>query len=271
MKSLGGFLLLLWFFSSCASDEDRRLQTDQSFEGEEMFNISYSLDEHVFYALRPFKFYKDTTNYEGISGCPSVSVQEDTKTVNLLFGEGECASGGPGRKGQLVLSYGDSLLPDHQPFVRISYADYVVREIQIEGIRLLLPVDSSSNRVVFLDNVNNLMFKDARESTSKLNGEFERNVVYAGDTIRQVTTTGMGWGRNLAGRPFHLDITKAKSLSGDCLQSGGFVPETGEERWTFERTGQVDAVHSMRYGPGEGCDSNAIIHLSDGGEITKTQ
>lgn len=271
MKYLGGFLLSLWLLSSCASDEDRRLQTDQSFEGEEMFNISYSLDEHVFYAFRSFDFYTDTTNYESISGCPSVSFEEETKTVNLLFGEGECASGGPGRKGQLVLSYGDSLLSAHQPFVRISYTDYVVRGIQIEGIRLLQPVDSSSNQVGFLDNVNNLVFKDARESTSKLNGEFERKVVFSGDTIRQVTTTGMGWGRNLAGRPFHLDITTAKSLSGDCLQSGGFVPETGEERWTFERSGNGDVVHSMRYSPGEGCDSNAVIHLSDGGEITKTQ
>ena len=271
MKYLGGFLLFLLLFSSCTSDDDRRLQTDQSFEGEEMFTISYSLDEHVFYAFRSFDFYRDTTNYESISGCPSVSIEEDEKTVNLLFGEGECASGGPGRRGQLVLSYGDSLLSVPQPFVRISYADYVVNGIQIDGLRLIQPVDSSSNRIVFLDNVNNLIFKDARQSTSKLNGEFTREVVYAGDTIRQITAAGTGWGRNLAGRPFHLDITQVKSLAGDCLQSGGFVPETGEEKWTFERTGTGDVVHSINYSQGEGCNSNAIIHLSDGREIIKTQ
>ena len=271
MKDLGGFLLFLWLFSSCASDEDKRLETDQSFEGEEMFNISYSLDEHVFYAFSSFDFYKDTTNHESISGCPAISIEEETKTVNLLFEEGECASGGPGRRGMLVLSYGDSLVSDLQPSIRISYVDYTVRGIQIDGIRLIQqPGNTSSTSKVFLDNVTNLIFKDARQSTSKLNGEFRREVVYEGDTIKQMNTTGAGWGRNLAGRPFQLDITKAKSRSGDCLQGGNFVPEVGEEKWTFERTEAADAIHSMSYSQGEGCNSAAIIHLSDGREITKT-
>src|SRR5690606_2029634 len=90
MMKYFSLLLYVFIFSSCLSDEERRLQTDQSFEGEEIFNIAYSMDEHLMYAFHSYEFYRDTANHSSISGCPVVAVDESTREVKLSFGEGEC-------------------------------------------------------------------------------------------------------------------------------------------------------------------------------------
>src|SRR5690606_27575565 len=118
MKNTWYVLLCLFSFFSCVSDEEKRLQTDQSFEGEEMFNIAVSLDEHAFYAFHPYAFYKDTANYAGLSGCPMVNVNEEAHEVSLTFGEGACETNKPLRSGKLTLTYIDSLINEKE-YIRI--------------------------------------------------------------------------------------------------------------------------------------------------------
>lgn len=274
MKNFGSLLLCL-IFSSCLSDEEKRLQTDQSFEGEEMFNISFSLDEHVFYAVKPFDFYIDTTNYARLSGCPLVIFSEEAKEVNLIFG-GDCETNLTEREGKIKLTYLDSLR-DQKDLVRIDYEEYSVRGIELEGIRFIDQIDSSSSHAIFRDELQDFILRDAHNSTSKVNAVLNHEVVFhtdsllAMDTIPHITTTGSGSGRNLAGRSFDMEITQPKVISEECIRIGKFVPDAGQERWTFQRHEGPDVVHTVNYEKDADCDHSANIMLYDGREMELTQ
>src|SRR5690606_25936581 len=142
MKNTWYVLLWLLFFCSCLSDEEKRLQTDQSFEGEEMFNIEFSLEEHTFYSFYPYTFYTDTANYTRLSGCPIVSVNEDLREVSLTFGKGTCETNRPLRNGKLTLTYIDSLSNGNN-YIRIAYDDYWTRGINLKGTRFIVQMDST--------------------------------------------------------------------------------------------------------------------------------
>lgn len=246
------------------------MQTDQSFEGEEMFNISFSLEEHVFYAFKPFDFYKDSTNYTTISGCPLVTFNEERKEVNLIFGEGDCITNQPERKGKLILTYIDSLF-NQEKLVRIGYEEYSARGIQLEGHRFINQIDSSFAHGTFRDELINFIIRDDNNSTSKVNAVFNREVIFSTDSIQNITTTGSSSGRNLAGRSFGMEITQPKHLDGACIRNGSFVPKAGQEIWTFERTVEPDVVHIIHYEEDPDCNNSATIQLDDGREMVLTQ
>src|SRR5690554_2965996 len=134
MKYLNSLVLCILIFSSCLSDEERRLQTDETFEGEEIFNLSYSLSEHLMYAFQSYTYYLDTANHSTISGCPIVAVDELNKEVSLSFGEGECDTNRPLRTGKLILNYQDTL-QGGEPRIRLNYEAYWVKGIKLDGMR----------------------------------------------------------------------------------------------------------------------------------------
>lgn len=268
MKYSGSFLLCLLLLFSCVSDEERRLQTDQSFEGEEMFNISYSLDEHIFLAFRPFEFYQDTLNYSFIPGCPEIDINEEMKQVRLQFGNGECPTNLNGKRGILILTYLDSLLQEDR-FIRIGYEDYQVRGVKLDGLRFVEP-DSISTDTLFRDSLSNLTVTDAQQSTSSINAGFTHQIVFS-DSLQQIITSGSASGRNLAGRQFEMEILQEKRFFRNCMDNGFFVPVSGEETWTFERTEELDVTHRIIYQQDPECNHTALIRLHDGREIRKTQ
>lgn len=268
MKYLGSLFLCLFLFSSCLSDEEKRLQTDQNFEGEEIFNLTFSLDENIPYAFQPFEFYRDTLNHSTISGCPMVHINEITKEVILTFGEGECASNKALRSGKIRLSYVDSTGVNQ---VRMAYDNYWVKGIKVAGNRILEKIDSTASQLTLLDSVSGFVITDANRSTSKMEGTFTHDLVVANDSIQYFTTTGAGSGRNLAGRHFEMEITQAKQFLGDCLRTGFQVAESGKERWIFERTVEANVIHTVDFQKAEDCNNSVKILLYNGDELLKTQ
>jgi|GEM_PF-1007243 len=268
MKYLS-FLLCLFIFSSCLSDEEKRVQTDQTFEGEELFSLTFSLDEHVSYALHSFDYYRDTANYSNIAGCPVISVDDLAKEVVLVFGEGECATNRALRSGKLRLTYVDSLGLSKK--VRIGYDDYWVMGVKVDGLRMLEQTDSTATTRTLQDSVSGFMITDANRSTSKMEGVFTHEVVVSNDSIKHFETKGAGLGRNLAGRHFEMEVIEPKRFSSNCLLDGFQVAESGQERWIFERTVEANVVHTVNFQRMEDCDHTAQIHLHDGDEILKKQ
>lgn len=266
-----GFLLCLFLLSSCLSDEEKRLQTDQSFEGEEIFRIAFSLDEHVSYAFQSFDFYQDTLNHSAISGCPMISINEFPKEITLTFGEGECASNKALRSGKIKLAYLDSL--EENTRISIGYDNYWVKGVKLEGKRILdlIEIDSTATKLTLLDSVADFIVTDANRSTSKMNGVFTHEIVVANDSIQYFTTIGSGSGRNLAGRHFEMEITQAKRFSGNCLRTGFQLAESGQERWIFERTVEANAIHTVNFQQAEDCNHNARVLLYNGNEMLKQQ
>ena len=270
MKYFNSLLLCILLFSSCLSDEEKRLQTDQTFEGEEIFNISYSLNEHLIYAFRSYAYYQDTANHSAISGCPVVAVDELTKEVRLSFGEGECDTNRPLRSGKLILNYQDTL-QGGESRIRVNYEEYWVKGINVDGMRYLDPLDSTSNGISWLDSLVDYTVTDSKNSSSKISGIFTHEVKFDADSLRSFSTTGSGTGRNLAGRPFFIQILRPKYYDGNCLRLGFFVAEDGEERWTIDRTVEANINHSVHYRQAEDCNHIAFIQLADRNELSKTQ
>lgn len=288
MKYFGAFPVCLFLSFSCISDEERRLQTDQSYEGEEMFNISFSLDEHIRYAFNPFEFYRDTSNHAAFSGCPEIEVNEEMKQVSLQFGEGDCPTNRTGKRGKVILTYLDTLLQeDHD--IRIDYEGYQVRGLRLDGTRFLEradsiiqaavyqdgprfsgSVDSISSARLYQDRVSDLILTDAQLSTSRINAEFTHRILYT-DSLQLITTSGSASGRNLAGRGFRMEISDEKQYSENCVGNGFSVAESGEEIWTFERTDEPDVTHRIIFREDPDCNHIAVVQLQDGREINKTQ
>src|SRR5690554_3348227 len=268
MKYLG-LLLCLFIFSSCLSDEEKRLQTDQTFEGEELFTMIFSLDEHVSYAFHSFDYYKDTANHASIAGCPLISINDVAKEVVLSFGDGECASNRALRSGELRITYLDSIGQTEK--IQIGYDNYWVKGIKIEGLRMLEQIDSTDAKRILQDSVSGFVITDANRSTSKMEGVFIHEVVMVNDSIQHFTTTGDGLGRNLAGRHFEMAVVEPKRFSGNCLLGGFQVAESGQERWIFERTVEANVTHTVNFQRVEDCNHSARIHLYDGTEILKKQ
>lgn len=267
MKYLGAKMLVYLFFVSCVSDEERRLQTDQSFEGEEMFNISYSLDENIPYAFQPFEYYQDTLNYSEIPGCPEIELKEEINQVKLLFGNPECPTNLTEKKGVIIMTYLDSLSQENR-FIRMEYEDYQVRGVKLKGNRFV-EVDSVSPGI-YQDRISDLIMEDAHQSSSKINANFTHQIIFT-DSLQQIMTSGYASGRNLAGRLFEMEILQDKLFLWDCVRNGFNVATSGEESWNFKRTHEVDVRHRINYLEDPECNHIASIGLDDGREINKTQ
>lgn len=263
-------------FTSCVSDEKRRLQTDQNFEGEEIYDLSFSLDEHLLFAFPAFEFYQDTLNHAGLPGCPEVEISLPDSAIILTFGGSACEVETPVRSGKLVLVFQDSLriqdsLIVKKGMVRMEYNNYSVNENSVEGMRILYPEDSTSSGITFRDHSREFVIKKANGSSSKISGDYSHVVRFALDTIVQVSSSGTGSGRNMAGRHFDMEISQVKQFDGACFRSGFVLPASGRESWTIERTVEPDVQHELTYQAGEGCAHGAVIHLADGRELTESQ
>jgi uncharacterized protein YcfL len=264
-------LLCLSILTACLSEEEKRLQTDQSFEGEEMFSLSYSLDEHVAYAFRSLEFYRDTVNQSVLPGCPVVTINDVSNEVVLTFGGAECPTNKPLRTGKLILSYTSDTLANENQQVAIRYEDYWVKGVKVDGRRQLHSVDSAAADLALLDSISDFVITDANRSTSKLNGVLLHELFMEADSLRYYTTTGSGAGRNLTGRAFTFDINQEKHFSSSCVQGGDLVAESGKESWTFERTAARNVIHTVNYQQAEDCSHTAQIQLDDGRELFKKQ
>lgn len=267
------FILILFLsvLTACLSDEEKRLQTDQSFEGEEMFNLSYSLDEHVAYSFQSWEYYLDTLNQSAIPGCPVVTIDEVSNEVILAFGDGDCPTNRPLRTGKLILSYTSDSLPNGNQQVAIRYEDYWVKGVKIDGRRQLSSIDSDSSTMYLLDSIADFMITDVNRSTSKLTGVNLHAVFVENDSLKHYTTTGSGSGRNLTGRRFTFEISHEKRFSANCFVTGFQVAESGMEYWSFERTASRNVTHTLNFQQAEDCNHTAQIQLDDGRELLKNQ
>src|SRR5690606_4884364 len=277
MTYLITILACLALLTPCLAGQEKRLQTGQKFEGEEILNLSYSIGEHPPYAFQPLTFFQDTPNSANIPGCPMVVVNDAAMEVVLTFGQEDCSSNRALRNGKLILRYfsdtiqaTDSTLHLSQK-VGVRYDDSWVRGVKIEGRRLLTQVHTLSADYALLDSLSDLMILDANRSSSKFNGVMLHQAVVENDSLLRFTTTGAGTGRNLAGRSFTMEVNEPKRFTASCFQAGFQVPESGQETWVIERTASPDVIHKVIYVKAEDCNHTAQFQLYDGNELLKKQ
>src|SRR5690606_4427167 len=114
------------------------------------------------------------------------------------------------------------------------------------------------------DTISDFIVTDANRSTSTLNGVFLHELLISNDTLQFYSTVGSGYGRNMTGRPYTLEIKQKKQFYLDCVLEGFQVAEGGQESWTFERTASPNVTHTVVYQQAEDCNHTAQISLDDG-------
>jgi hypothetical protein len=269
-----GCLIGFMLFSACNTDELRRLQVDQSFEGEEIYLISNILDEHLLLAFHSYEKYQDTLFTATLADCPVVNIienedeDENDRKVHLDYILPNCEGTPAIRRGRLVLTFGKSPSTEKDS-VKISYEGYSVNGVKITGSRILNLLANGRNRQLFSDMAEDIIIENDVGSSSRVSFAFEHELAIKDRILTESVSTGSLSGRNWTGKTISMDISQPKHMVKTCWDQKKFRPVVGEERWTVERTEVPDVVHRLVYSSDEGCETRSLIILSEGVQMEK--
>ncbi len=263
-------LVVLALFTSCIDPEVRRLQTNQSAEGEEVYRISKALDEHLFYAFQSFWSYNDSSRVANLPGCPLVSFEENEQAVRLTFASGTCQGNPILRRGSIQLIYQKSPITSRD-MVLINYEDYQTGEATIKGQRALTLVASTRESRTWEDRASEIEVVYSSGSRSKhdlfLTHSVDQTFL---NGLTEFSTIGHTSGRNQTGRKTEMQIIERKQFQGNCLSQNLHRPLAGVEVWTIERTTTGSVQHRLSYQRLEECQTHTLVQLDEGVEMQKT-
>ncbi|EPR69358.1 hypothetical protein [Cyclobacterium qasimii] len=262
MKQYIPLVFLIYLFS-CNLDTNKDLQIDQSFEGEEAYWVSKTLDEHFYLAFYNASIFSNTTFTDSLPGCPTVSIGEDNLTVTLDYDSPKCEAGSTDRKGKLMLKY-SSRSSNVDDSIKISYDNYQYDNSKFEGHRLFHVVQKRSSSMILEESSDTLLLKDENESSTRLMLDMEHQGKILSQVLTEISSTGTMKGRNWGGNQLEAVITTPKIINTQCLSLLKFRPVSGEESWTIQRTGESPVTHLLTYSNAEGCDTKTTIKLSEG-------
>ncbi|WP_158856979.1 hypothetical protein [Lunatibacter salilacus] len=268
IKKLWLGALFLAVMAGCVEDSIRRLQTDQSFEGEEAYLISKLLDEHLFLLWQPMSFYKDSTKLAGIPDCPLVTLDTATNQVTLDYEGVTCPDMSSVRSGKLLLSY--TPLPIFQGYsLTVIYDKYSFQGNSYSGSRILKITAQNRDKRVFSDSASNVLITAQNQSSSRVNINIAHELMISGDSIIQGHSTGTGNARNWVGRDVNWEITEPKFIQLDCLDQPLVRPSSGQETWTVSRSSTSNVIHRLTFHREPDCTTHTIIQLDEGVEMKK--
>lgn len=262
MKKYCIFLLIL-IMSSCFGDVDKDISTDLQFEGNEIFDISLSLEESLFFPFQSLDYFRFAESLE-IPGCPDVTIDESLNKVSLTFSKSKDCSNSPSlsRSGKIHLQYISNSLVEST--VRVEYENYSVRGIKIEGVREFKRANILLNPNRRIESFQDLFIIDKNNSSSRINGNYTHQLVFLNLILTGFSSTGEIEGRNIAGRSIIMNQTIAKSYNVNCIKSGFLLPGQGSENWQVFRNETQATNHQLVYTLEDQCNAIATITLEDG-------
>lgn len=266
--------LLIFLFiilASCHGDIEKNITTDLQVEGNEIFNISFALDESLTFAFKSFESYSnaDTTD---ILGCPDIFVDKDQKKVTLEFlGNRQCASEiNLSRAGKIHIQF---INQGTTNAVLMEYENYTVRGNTIKGKREFRQprVSSSLNSNTRIETFEDFMIINENKSSSRISGEFEHRLITLNSLVTEIISSGSLQGRNITGRPINMNRTKPKRYSITCLDGGFVIPWQGSETWQVVRHTNQATTHQAIFEREVECLSILNLTLHDGRTIIYRQ
>ncbi len=262
MKRISKILSLIFFsilLLGCEEDEGKIIQTDLSFEANELFGISTILGESLYFGLLSFEDYSLIPSIE-LPGCPSIQIDSTLKRITLIFDSPvDCPQNGSGKRlGKIILQYPLGLSP--KPKWTLSYQDYSFQNTKIQG-----------NREFTLENLNLVKesfvaFKttSSREGTSLVSGTMNHTLTKLRFKLIGASSSGSFSGTNSAGRSFVSSINSPKQALVACFTQNNILPIAGKETWTIDRGDGKSVSHLLTYETSGSCDVLATVKLSDG-------
>ncbi|EON74780.1 S-adenosyl-L-homocysteine hydrolase [Lunatimonas lonarensis] len=253
---------------SCQSDQNIRLETDQSFEGEELYLVSKVLDEHLPFILQRPTFFLDESVQEKLSDCPVITI-ESFQHITLTFDPSTCPAPANKRKGKIDLFFSNTPMAVGE-YVVITYDDYVFENHPLEGRRTLKLTAINRERRVYEEVGSDIMVTNPNNHSTRIRPSFTFEIAETGGNLSNLTVRGGALGRNRGGKTFEINIAEQKSFNSQCVTQPVFRPVSGVERWEIARSSTGNVVHQQTFHTDGECLTHAIIRLHEGVEMKKT-
>ncbi|WP_291777689.1 hypothetical protein [Cecembia sp.] len=256
-------LVLLVILFACNPDIDKDITTDLQVEGNEIFRVSFALEESYLFAFQNLDAYRNADTLS-LPGCPDILINETDRKVTLDFDvERDCPRGNTiERKGKIHLEF---LQPGtFERITLISYEDYEVKNFRIEGSREFRQLLNFNRRT---ESFSDLLILDQFGSSTRVNGEYEFTLSFTNSTLSEFEVTGSLNGRNITGRPIRMEPNNPKKYQASCILSGQHLPNTGRETWRIFRNTTLATTHNLNYEADSDCQNKAIVNLSDGRQV----
>ncbi|WP_209330711.1 hypothetical protein [Lunatimonas salinarum] len=262
-------ILLAALGVGCNSDEGIRLQTDQSFEGEEMYMVSKILDEHLpFIIQRPTFFLQQDPDLH-LPDCPTISVDEQTGDIALIFEENACETTSNNRIGNVLIRYSNVPLTTGDSVI-VSFENYRFENHQVLGTRILRLVGLNRERRVFEESSEDLLIVTPKNHSTRVAANFTFEIIESEGTIARVRSHGTASGRNRGGMPFEAEVLETKVFENPCINRPLLRPVSGVEVWEIERNPASKIVHRQTFHHEGDCVTHTLIRLDEGVEMKKT-
>lgn len=261
-------LVFLVYLFSCNLDTNKELQIDQSFEGEEAYWVSKTLDEHIYLPFYDFSVYSNSEFTDSLPGCPTISIDNEQFSVILDYDNPSCEEGSTDRGGKLELQYSAATNAINTT-IKINYDDYQTSSSSIEGYRLFHVTEKTVSDLVFRESSDSLLLKDENESSTRLALDLEHGGKIRNQVLTEIKSSGAMTGRNWGGNQLVTFITKPKIISSACLSQLNFYTVSGEESWTIKRDENSQVTHLLTYSNVGGCETTTTIKLDEGVTMVK--
>lgn len=263
-------IVFLFYLSSCNLDTNKNLQIDQSFEGEEAYWVSQTLNENSYLAFYDVKVFTDIDFTDKLPGCPTVSVGENEMSVTLDYDNSACEKESDVRQGKLVLEYEDNNTGKGD-LRKLSYDGYQLNDSKIEGYRIFHVASAKSTNMVLDETTDSLLLIDENGSSTRLSLEMEHEGKIQQQKVIEVISNGNLSGRNWSGNQLDITISTAKITRNNCDAYSHYNPISGEESWTIHRSEGLKVTHLMTYTTVVECGTEATIKLDEGVTMIKTK
>jgi hypothetical protein len=260
------FLLLLFpLLFACEEDEDKTIQTDLTMEASQLFDISNSWGESLYFAMLRWEDYQ-TVNPSDLPGCPKIALEQSLKQVTLEFlPDSACIKTGQTiRSGKIILDYSPENLSTQN--WTLEYQNYTINQDSLEGTRKFSRSDFNKVSEQF----ENLILKTNNGVNSTFSGNLNHTTISLRLELIGISSLGTITGTNPAGRKFTTELTDPRQILVSCSKENEILPISGKESWTVARGSSKNVIHQINYESTGNCQVNATVTLADGRSLVLT-
>ncbi|MGY6559737.1 MAG: hypothetical protein ACXIT9_10720 [Nitritalea sp.] len=248
------------FFLSCDLETPRALETNLLLEAEELVRIERTLAESTFLGVLPWETYSET-DWPPLPGCPSITVLGDTLTLTFI---------GPREEGpencERLLNRGGTLRivlgqRDGKALTRIEYDNYLVRTVQVNGVREFLHVEQN----IFEETSPaplRLTYPSGSSARISIQAQHERIEDVNGAPLLRSTVTRSG--QNQTGRSLLISSIRPTERLLSCWEQDRISMRVGESSARIGRAAGMEVRHTITFGQEVACTSFADVTLEDG-------
>ncbi|MBD3631230.1 hypothetical protein [Cyclobacterium sp.] len=267
MKSIFRYILFL-FLLSCNLDNNRELQIDQSYEGEEAYWVSKSMDEHLHLAFYDLEAFKKKAFTDSLPGCPSVLFSTDSLSLTLNYDQAACEDAGNSEfEGSIQLQY--SLpSPGSNDTLQLNFQNYHKENTKVQGARVFYIARKRTDSKLLIEETDSLLLVNNFGSSTRIRPRLEHQAQFQSGVLTEISSSGDMTGRNWSGNEIMINLSK--TTGSECLSSSIFRPTSGSETWTILRTGGGNVIHELVYSETGDCETKTTIRLSEGVVMEKS-